>query len=366
MQNFLPKTKSKDTLSVADMLKKPKVSIIVTCYNLAQYLPDLIESIENQTYKNFEVIIVDDHSQDSTIKAIREKFKNVKFEYKIILSDGNGVSAARNTGIRISQGKYIAFIDDDDTISEKYLDTLYNDAIENRVQVVLSNYEEIYQGQKFKKSLGNYGKFNNRWIREKFLPQTIFSLNGENLIWLPVWRTLIQKDIIIDNNIKFNENISQAEDFIFMLRVLINTKNIFLDSGSPVYFYNRRSNSAMNKYIENDIEKQKYFHKRFYELLNKNDLYNLYRKRYLSNRVKMYSTLISNATRASNKKVGIQEIKKSRELFLKDDYVNSTSLKSLYNSKSIQFAIYLLRHNKVVLLYSIYRLKEKKRLNQFN
>ena len=80
----------------------------------------------------------------------------------------------------------------------------------------------------------------------------------------------------------------------------------------------------------------------------------------------MYSTLISNATRASNKKVGIQEIKKSRELFLKDDYVNSTSLKSLYNSKSIQIAIYLLRNNKVVLLYSIYRIKEKKRLNQFN
>ena len=179
------------------------------------------------------------------------------------MSDGNGVSAARNTGIRISQGKYIAFIDDDDTISEKYLDTLYNDAIENRVQVVLSNYEEIYQGQKFKKSLGNYGKFNNRWIREKFLPQTIFSLNGENLIWLPVWRTLIQKDIIIDNNIKFNENISQAEDFIFMLRVLINTKNIFLDSGSPVYFYNRRSNSAMNKYIHNDLKKQLYFHSVF-------------------------------------------------------------------------------------------------------
>ena len=106
-----------------------EISLIVPVHNSYDFVDRIYNNISSQTFKNFEVIIVDDHSQDSTIKAIREKFKNVKFEYKIILSDGNGVSAARNTGIRISQGKYIAFIDDDDTISEKYLDNLYNDAI---------------------------------------------------------------------------------------------------------------------------------------------------------------------------------------------------------------------------------------------
>ena len=96
-----------------------EISLIVPVHNSYDFVDRIYNNISSQTFKNFEVIIVDDHSQDSTIKAIREKFKNVKFEYKIILSDGNGVSAARNTGIRISQGKYIAFIDDDDTISEK-------------------------------------------------------------------------------------------------------------------------------------------------------------------------------------------------------------------------------------------------------
>ncbi|KAI4309251.1 glycosyltransferase family A protein [Lactobacillus intestinalis] len=341
-----------------------EISLIVPVHNSYDFVDRIYNNISSQTFKNFEVIIVDDHSQDSTIKAIREKFKNVKFEYKIILSDGNGVSAARNTGIRISQGKYIAFIDDDDTISEKYLDTLYNDAIENRVQVVLSNYEEIYQGQKFKKSLGNYGKFNNRWIREKFLPQTIFSLNGENLIWLPVWRTLIQKDIIIDNNIKFNENISQAEDFIFMLRVLINTKNIFLDSGSPVYFYNRRSNSAMNKYIHNDLKKQLYFHSVFIYILKKYNLYEKVKLRYLSNRLQMYSTVISNAVRSGNYKNAKTDIKNTRNQLLRDKYLNKVKFKYLYNPWFVKLSLLLLKSNNVMFLYLIYLNKENLRLKK--
>ena len=341
-----------------------EISLIVPVHNSYDFVDRIYNNISSQTFKNFEVIIVDDHSQDSTIKAIREKFKNVKFEYKIILSDGNGVSAARNTGIRISQGKYIAFIDDDDTISEKYLDTLYNDAIENRVQVVLSNYEEIYQGQKFKKSLGNYGKFNNRWIREKFLPQTIFSLNGENLIWLPVWRTLIQKDIIIDNNIKFNENISQAEDFIFMLRVLINTKNIFLDSGSPVYFYNRRSNSAMNKYIQNDLKKQLYFHSVFIYILKKYNLYEKVKLRYLSNRLQMYSTVISNAVRSGNYKNAKTDIKNTRNQLLRDKYLNKVKFKYLYNPWFVTLSLLLLKSNNVMFLYLIYLNKENLRLKK--
>lgn len=340
--------------------------MIVPVHNSSRFVDKIYNNISSQIFTNFEVLIIDDHSIDNTKEALKEKFRNVNFKHRILSSKGNGVSAARNMGIEKSQGKYVAFIDDDDEIVPEYLEILHSRVIKDKTQVALGNYSEVTQNKEIPFNFKDTGIFYNEWIINKLIPQAIFPLEREQSIWLPVWRTIIKRDIIINNNIKFDEKISQAEDFLFMIELLLKAERISIISGKSIYFYNRRQSSAMNKYIENDIEKQKYFHKQFYNLLNENNLYNLYRKRYLSNRVKMYSTLISNAARASNKKVGIQEIKKSRELFLKDDYVNSTSLKSLYNSKSIQFAIYLLQHNQIVLLYSIYRLKEKKRLNEFN
>lgn len=134
MQNFLPKTKSKDTLSVADMLKKPKVSIIITCYNLAQYLPDLIESIENQTYKNFEVIIVNDCSNDNTKEFldnlldenfINKLFKPLKIsqkKYKVIHNTENlGQFGSFLEGLKIAEGEFISLIDADDVLMPDYL-----------------------------------------------------------------------------------------------------------------------------------------------------------------------------------------------------------------------------------------------------
>lgn len=343
-----------------------EISLIIPVHNSSNFVDIIYNNISSQIFTNFEVLIIDDHSRDNTKEALKEKFKNTKFKYRILSSKGNGVSAARNMGIEKSQGKYVAFIDDDDEIVPDYLEILHTHVTNDNTPIALGNYSEITQDKETPFKFKDTGIFYNEWIINKLIPQAIFPLEGEQSIWLPVWRTIIKRDIIISNNIKFDEKISQAEDFLFMIELLLKAERISIISGKSIYFYNRRQSSAMNKYIENDIEKQKYFHKQFYNLLNENNLYNLYRKRYLSNRVKMYSTLISNAARASSKKVGIQEIKKSRELFLKDDSVNSTSLKSLYNSKSIRFAIYLLLHNQIVLLYSIYRLKEKKRLNQFN
>ena len=150
MQNFLPKTKSKDTLSVADMLKKPKVSIIITCYNLAQYLPDLIESIENQTYKNLEIILVDDGSDDQC-PQICDYYAHIDARIKVIHKKNGGLDSARKAGILAANGKYIGYVDGDDWIEPEMYEKLYGYAQQYDVDVVESGAIDLYINEEKKR-----------------------------------------------------------------------------------------------------------------------------------------------------------------------------------------------------------------------
>ena len=131
MQNFLSKNKVN---IIGSLLKKPKVSIIITCFNLAKYLPDLIQSIENQTYKNFEVIIVNDCSTDNTKEFldnlfdknfIEKIFKPLKIsdkKYKIIHNSENlGQFGSFLEGLKIAEGEFVSLIDADDVLMPEYL-----------------------------------------------------------------------------------------------------------------------------------------------------------------------------------------------------------------------------------------------------
>ena len=342
-----------------------EISLIVPVHNSSNFVETIFKNISTQSFTNFEVIIVDDHSQDNTTKAIKEKFKNKNFEYQILLSNGNGVSAARNTGIENSQGKYIAFIDDDDELSEDYLQVLYNTAKKDKAEVVLGSYIEVFNHKKVPKIFKENITYNNLEIRKKIIPQTIFPINNEEEVWLPVWRSLILKDVISYNNIKFDEKISQAEDFIFMLEILFKTKKISLISEKPIYFYNRRSTSSMNRYIIDDLSNQIYFHKVFVNILQENKLFEDIKYRYLSNRLRMYSTVMSNAVRAPKKRQILDEMRETQNTLKNDIYLKKVSFKNLYNPITVKFLMILLKHNHINVLCTIYSYKEQKRLRKF-
>lgn len=117
-----------------NMLKKPKVSIIITCFNLAKYLPDLIESIENQTYKNFEVIIVNDASFDETKEYLdnlvernflNKFFRQVKIsdkKYRVIHNSENlGQFGSFLEGLKVANGEFVSLVDADDILMPEYL-----------------------------------------------------------------------------------------------------------------------------------------------------------------------------------------------------------------------------------------------------
>ena len=101
-----------------------KVSIIVPCYNAQDYIKNCIDSIKNQTYQDFEVLMIDDGSKDNTKKIIQKEIKDdQRFSY--FYKKNGGLSDARNYGLTRAKGEYVCFIDSDDYISQDYVELLY-------------------------------------------------------------------------------------------------------------------------------------------------------------------------------------------------------------------------------------------------
>ena len=120
-----------------------EISIIVLVYNVEQYLENCIESILNQTFKDFELILVDDGSTDNSGK-ICDIYEKKDTRIKVIHKNNGGLSSARNTGLDIACGKYIGFVDSDDSIHPKMYEVLYNLIKNHKSDISCCNYKRTY------------------------------------------------------------------------------------------------------------------------------------------------------------------------------------------------------------------------------
>lgn len=124
-------------------MKEDLVSIITPTYNCEKFIAETIESVINQTYKNWEMIIVDDCSTDNTkeiVEKYQKKFENIKY---VILNENSGAAIARNTALKMAKGKYIAFLDSDDLWNNEKLEKQIKFMKDNNYSFTYTNYEEI-------------------------------------------------------------------------------------------------------------------------------------------------------------------------------------------------------------------------------
>ena len=119
-----------------------KVSVIVPIYNSEKYLKKCIDSILNQSLKEIEVILVNDGSTDGGMRIMEEYSKNDPRVVILNLKNG-GPGKARNEGIKIAKGEYLSFVDSDDYIEMEFLERLYETAVHNKVQMIMTNYKDI-------------------------------------------------------------------------------------------------------------------------------------------------------------------------------------------------------------------------------
>ena len=219
-----------------------KVSIIIPVYNSEKYIKKCLESVIEQTYDNYEVIVINDGSTDNSMEILREFSEKYPQKVKAINQSNMGVAKTRNKGIEMATGDYIAFIDNDDFLEKDYLQTLIENSEKGQMDIVFCGYRRPNENGKIIKELHVNG---SEW--SKFL------------ITAP-WAKIYKKSFIKDNEIEFLDN-NIGEDIYFNLQAfLLTTKIRHVDYVGYNWFFNTKS-------ISNS--KQKDFDKiNVYNLLN--------------------------------------------------------------------------------------------------
>lgn len=227
---------------------KPLVSIIVPVYNGELYIKKCLDSILAQTYKNIEVIIINDGSTDGSINCL-EKYSDARIKFFNI--ENQGVSVARNYGIYKSNGEYLLFIDVDDYVNEGIVEKLVN-LVENDTTFVFCDNFEVWTDRTDTRTLFN--NLNKELRREDVIKEIASGKAGL------VCSKLISKKVVADNKIYFDGNLKVGEDQLFFLQVA-NYCNKFKYVKEPLYFYNRTNESSSTvKYQFNLIENFMYLY----------------------------------------------------------------------------------------------------------
>lgn len=218
------------------------LSIIIPVHNASMYLPGCIDSIIHQSYQDFELILVDDGSNDSS-GSICDEYAKRDVRIRVIHKQNNGVSSARNTGIEIAKGKYLAFVDADDKVESDMYEVMVGRAEKSGVDYVICGYNEVC-GQMRIPRLFSLPE-NTIFDRDEVINRIIYSIyTGENLINSPC-NKLYKREIIKRNKIGFPKR-RRAEDWLFNIAYLEFAQSaIYINNA--FYNYVRNEKSAMSK-----------------------------------------------------------------------------------------------------------------------
>lgn len=207
------------------MNSAPAISVLFPVYNTEKYLAEALDSLEAQTFRNFEIIAVNDGSTDRSGEILRDyaaRFPNIR----LIEQANSGKPAALNAGLDQASGEWIAIMDSDDSVAPEYLEHLYATAQENGADLVSCGYELIYPECRILRD--------SRWactvphsLAE--FPELLF-LDNTN------WNKLYRMQMLKTYNIRFDRELKMAEDLPFFFQTLLAANRIAV-TPHPLYFY---------------------------------------------------------------------------------------------------------------------------------
>lgn len=219
----------------------PLISVIVPVYNVQAYLEACANSLLVQTYKNIEIILINDGSVDDS-GALCDQLAQKDDRIRVIHQQNQGVSATRNNGIRYANGEYLVFVDSDDTVDARYVQTLYQEMAEQDFDCVICGYRMCYPKYSkdvcVEKDLCVYGVSQNETV--------ITQIYNQKLLGSP-WNKIYKKNLISQY---FDSSLAMGEDLVFNLQYLRNVAKIKVTS-KVLYYYIIRTNSAVMTYKPN-------------------------------------------------------------------------------------------------------------------
>lgn len=224
------------------------ISIVVPVYNVEKYLGRCVDSILEQTYKDFELILVDDGSTDSS-GTICDKLRKRDDRIRVIHQKNGGLSAARNTGLAEAKGEYITFIDSDDFIDQIFLEVLYQNALQYEADVSLCGYSLVWENpQKNRKHKHNKDDKIKLYTGKKAANEIV---SKSRTCMITAWGKLYHHSL--REHLKYPEGKLHEDEFV-TYKVFFASKKV-VETEREGYFYFQRGTSIMNGYNKKRLDK---------------------------------------------------------------------------------------------------------------
>ena len=246
-----------------------KISVIIPVYNAQEYLKDCLDSVLNQTFKDFEVICVNDNSTDESLNILKD-YERKDNRLTILTGKGTGAGGARNVGLNSAKGEYLLFLDADDFFDPKMFEEMYNRAVETNSDIV------VCDAIKYNTNTNEYLDYCNSFIPAenvehsvisyKDIPENIFQYYSNN-----VWNKLYKHQLISEHNIKFQE-IERSNDIFFVKTAIISAKSISCVNEKLVKYRIGHTTNLQSNNIKTPFEYTKTFYA-LKEYLVNNDFY---------------------------------------------------------------------------------------------
>lgn len=253
-------------------LSNVTISILMPVYNSQEYLKNTVQGVINQSYKEWELILVDDGSKDNS-KNICIELQKIDNRIRFVNKENTGVSDTRNIALDNAKGKYIAFIDSDDSVHKDYLKILLSSIEKSNGQLAVCGFKE--------RKISSNGQIEE--LSRVFYPKEVIATEdmkdlimdfGNSGLLNPLWNKLYSRKIIEENNIRFKEEVETGEDFIFNLQYFRKINNICFSKGELYYYIRRNNNSITYQYIDNMYEKGLEIHNLLEDFLKDMNFYN--------------------------------------------------------------------------------------------
>lgn len=218
-----------------------KFTIIIPCYNVQEYIFSTIQSVINQTYRDLEIILVNDGSTDKTIDILNE-YKNQDERIKLIDKSNGGVSSARNMGIKNATGEYLFFLDGDDVVAPELFQKIYN------IITYDKNIDFISFGYKIEENGNTKSIFSHKKLDKKnFKDNQLLLLFLQKKLRQSMCSFVVKRDIVMDNEILFDENTTNGEDQEFQIKCMYHSEFSYY-LADVLFTYLQRDDSAISKF----------------------------------------------------------------------------------------------------------------------
>lgn len=228
------------------MGETPIISVVIPVYNAGRFLWACVNSVRNQTFRDWEAILVDDGSTDKSV-GICDKIAHDDPRFRVIHKENGGVSSARNAGIDAARGTYLAFLDADDLMVPTYLEKMLRATETYETDLTICSYERFRADWTQKYVFTRFSVVLMKDLKE-FL--TVYTDSRTNLFGVSIWAKLYRMDIIRDHAIRFDPEITYEEDCDFNVRY-IEYVNTVAALGEIMYRY-RQSDETLSKAYRKD------------------------------------------------------------------------------------------------------------------